>query len=150
MGKVMNLTESEQRLELESHRFHLVQDGVFDNQSLVVVEQQDFAFEVELSHAEVVGGHGVGHETLHVLVAFRVDDAALVLVDAQPELHVVHDDALVQVGDQHVAFVVDAVLRHDEQSVIFAGVEPQQRGVGKSTGAATAQQFAVFGESYVD
>ena len=145
MRERVDVAKGQHRLELDGGRLVVVQNGVFYDQTVAVVQEQNLFGEVELAHAVVAGGHVVGREALQVFVPLGLDGTTLVLMDAQVEVHVVDDDGLVQVGDQDVPFVADFVLRHDEQPVVFAGVQPRQRGGGEGTRTAASQDLASLG-----
>ena len=86
---------------------------------------------------------------VEVLVALRVYHIALVLVDAEVEVHVVNHDVLVDSGYQHVALTVDAVLRYDEEPVVFPSVEAAERARGEAAGPAAAEYLPLFRIFYV-
>ena len=146
MGQGVDIAEGQHRLELDGGRLVVVEDGVFDDDPVGIVEQEELLGEVELAHAILVQGDVVGGEVLEILVALRVDGPALVLVDADVEIHIVDHDGLVQVGDQHVALVVHLVLRHNEETVVFAGVQPREGGGGEGAGTAATQNLPRFRE----
>lgn len=148
--QLVNLPEGQQGLKLEGGGLEIVEDGVFDNQPFFGVGEQDFLGEVEMADPKMIDGDNVGVEFLQVFVAFGVENAAFVLVHAKVELHVIDDDALVQGGDQHMAFAIDILLRQNEQSVVFSGIETEQGGGSKSPGAAATDYFLFLREGNVD
>ena len=142
----MYAAEGQQWLNLHTDIFHLVQEGVFDNQPIgIALEKQRF-LEIEFSDTIVIHWHAVGGEFLQIFVSFRVDDFVFILVDAQMKIHAVNHDVLVDAGDQQVAFAAEIVLRHDKQTVVFAGVKTAQCSGGKSTHSAAAQNLSLLRE----
>jgi hypothetical protein len=63
------------------------------------------------------------------------------------EVHVVHHNVLVKTGDQQVSFPVKVVLGHDEQSMVFPGVQSAQGGGGEGACPAAAQDFPFLREA---
>ena len=146
MCQGVDVSEGQHWLKLDGGRLVVVEDGVFDDHAVGIVEQQELLREVEFAHPILIKGDVVGGEVLEVFVSLWVDGATLVLVHADVEVHIVDHDGLVQVGYQHVALVVEVVLRHDEEPVVLAGVQSSQGCRGEGAGAAAPENLPCLRE----
>src|SRR5208283_5644247 len=82
-------------------------------------------------------------KTLQVLISLRID-RSWILVDEQIEAGAIHDEGLLQLGEQYVA-VNRRLQRCNQQAVVAAGVHAHDRGTGESADTVGFEPFALCG-----
>ena len=136
----MNVAESQERTELESQGLGTLENLIADEHLVAVLRQDDALAEEDLT--DLVGNlrHGIRAEVHHILVAARFVGVS-VAVDAEVELLAIHDQALIQVGQQQEAVASEPVQRDCQQAVVAAGVAGHDGRVAVGAGLVGAQDL---------
>ena len=126
--QVMDVAESQERLERQLDGRRRLQQLVLDEQLVSVMGEEKTLAQQHLPHLIGDLRDAVGVEVHNVLVSSGFIGLAIA-VNAEVELLAVHGEAFVQRGKEHEPVATETVERHGEEAVVAPGVASQNRSV---------------------
>ena len=128
MRKLTHTAESQERAEAESCGRMGIFQCIADEDTVLIMLEHHFFFEDYTTHTIEGGWNFVTVKLSDVLVTFRAEIVALILVEAKIELCSVLDDRHIKRRKQHVILVIQFRNGYDKQSMILARVTVNNRG----------------------
>ena len=134
--------EGQERAEAKRRSRVGILQRVADEDAVLVGLENRLALQNHTTHAVRRRRNKARVELTDVLVSFRTEVVALILVEAKVELRTMLDDRAVERRQQHVVLVVKLGHGHYKQTVVLARVAVNQRRCTVRTTTVRAKQLA--------